>query len=87
MQPFLQWIRNITYSESVFVALVCKSACAILSSVACPSLQNFCTFSHKRRDFRKKSYRTQNVGFGFLYNNLRNSSHSKKNWARYKCIL
>ena len=30
-----------------------KCACAMLSSVACPALQNFSTFSHKQYDFRK----------------------------------
>jgi hypothetical protein len=29
-------------------------ACVIFSSVACPNLQYFSTFSHTRRDFRKK---------------------------------
>ena len=29
-----------------------QGACAILSSVACPTLQYFSTFSHKRHDFR-----------------------------------
>ena len=31
-----------------------QCSCAILSSVACPPLQYFSTFSHKRYDFRKK---------------------------------
>jgi len=35
--------------------------CAILSSVASPSLQYFNTSSHKRHDFRGESYRTQIV--------------------------
>jgi len=45
---------NITYSECVFVdfGIQHASACAILSSVACPSLQYFSTLSHKRQDFR-----------------------------------
>ena len=34
-----------------------QCACAILSSVACPALQYFFTFSRKRHDFRgEKSY-------------------------------
>ena len=39
---------RITYSECVFVALGIKlqCACAILSSVACPSLHYFSTLSH-----------------------------------------
>ena len=38
-------------------------------SVACPALQYFSTFSHKRHDFRKRiSYWTQKVCFEFLYN-------------------
>jgi len=42
-----------------------QSACAILSSVDCPTLQYFSTLSQKRR---KRSYWTKTVGFDFLYN-------------------
>jgi hypothetical protein len=38
-----------------------QSRRAILPSVVCPALQNFYTFSHKRHDFRKKCYQTQNI--------------------------
>ena len=33
-----------------------QCACAILSPVACPALQNFSTLSHKRHDIRKKLF-------------------------------
>ena len=39
---FLPWVSSM------------QSECVILPSVACPALQNFSTFSHKRNDFRKK---------------------------------
>jgi hypothetical protein len=39
----------------------------ILSSVTCPVLQYFPTFSHKWKDFRKR-YWTQSMCFDFLYN-------------------
>jgi hypothetical protein len=42
---------NITYSESVFVALDC--AWAILSSVAFPALQYFSTLCDKLHDIQK----------------------------------
>jgi malate synthase len=45
----------------VFVALVFQHA---MSSVAL----HLATLSHKRHDFRKTRYRTQNVCFDFLYN-------------------
>jgi len=38
-----------------------QCACAILPSMACPSLQYFSTLSHKRHDFREKNFWTQNV--------------------------
>jgi hypothetical protein len=52
---------DITYSERVFVALSIKHAnhmvSTIMSSLACPDLKYFSTFSHKGHDFRK-SYST-----------------------------
>jgi len=49
---------SITYSECVSLALGIQHATRmrhiILSSVACPALQYFPTFSHKRYEFRKK---------------------------------
>jgi hypothetical protein len=56
---------SITQSECVFVAGVIQHAKRvrriILPSVACTAVQYFSTLFHKWRDFRKKSYRTQNV--------------------------
>jgi len=46
----------ITYSECVLVSLIFQyeMRTGLLSSVACPVVQYFSTFSHKRNDFRKK---------------------------------
>jgi hypothetical protein len=64
-----------------------QCTCTVLPSVACHALQYLSTLSHKRYDFQKKSYCTQNVYFDFLYKFVWNISHSKTNWARYdhKC--
>jgi hypothetical protein len=60
-----------------------QCARAILSSVACPTLQHFSTLFHKLHDFRKKSYWTQNVCFDFHYKFAWNIFQSQKKWARY----
>ena len=66
-----------------------QCACAILSSVACPTLLRFSTLSHKLLDFRKKVTEYKMCILIFSTNFVSNISHSKKNWARcdQKCIL
>jgi len=65
-----------------------QCACAILSSVACPSLQYFSTLSHKRTilgEMTKNGMRVLIPSAMFVWN----IPHSKNKWARYdqKCIL
>jgi hypothetical protein len=45
-----------------------QCACAILSSVARPTLQLFSTLSHKLHDFRKQLLKEKKVCFEILYN-------------------
>jgi hypothetical protein len=64
-------------------------ACAILSSVGCPALQNFSTLAHERHDFKKKVIEHKIRVLIFSTTFFRNISHSKKNLAIYdqKCML
>ena len=48
-------IKQVTSCWSIFIQVSnMLYACTILSSVACPTLQNFSTLSNKRQDFREK---------------------------------
>jgi len=70
------------YYECVFVALSVQlqCACAILSSVACPALQNFSILSHKRHDFfLKKGIEHKMRVLISSTTFVCNISHSKKN--------
>ena len=61
---------SIIYYDCVSVALVIQHAkrmrCSILSSVAFLAVTYFSTLSHKRQDFRKKSYEVNNVFWSSL---------------------
>ena len=65
-----------------------QCASAILSSVSCPSLQYFSMLSHELHDFQKHVTDLKCVLI-FSTTSVRNTSHSKKNYARYdqKCVL
>jgi len=67
---------SITYCECNAHAPYCHLSPA-------PLYKCYTTLSHRRYDFRQKSYWTQNVCFDFVYNFVRNISHSKKKWVRY----
>jgi len=58
----------------------------ILSSVTCPALPYFSTLSHKRHDFRQKVTENKMRVLIFSTASVRNTSHSKKNSARYDNI-
>jgi len=65
-------IKNITYSECVFVALVIQHAepmrRIVLSFVACLALPYFFSIlSHKRHDFRKNVIEVKYVCFDLLH--------------------
>jgi hypothetical protein len=77
---------SITYSECVFVDRIPSMKCtdARLSSVSCPALNNFSTFSHKRHDFREKKVTEIKTCFSiFSTTFVWIIFHSKLNWARY----
>jgi hypothetical protein len=84
---------SITHSECVSVALGIQHAKRmrriIFSSVAGPAVQYFHTPSHKRPNFRKENYCTQNARLDFFYNFVRKIFLIfKKKSARYyhKCV-
>jgi hypothetical protein len=53
VQPLLQWKSNKYYLFLVCVCSLRYPACAMLSYVACPTVQYFSTLSHKH-DFRER---------------------------------
>jgi hypothetical protein len=77
---------SIVYFECVFVALVIQHAMRMrpvtLSSVACPAVQYFSTFStlfHKWHDFRKCFIERKMYVLIFATNFVRNVSHCTTN--------
>jgi len=83
---------NITYSECVFVALgiqhaMCKPHIVIWGLSGCTIVLPH--YFIKKHDFRKKKLLKTKVCIYFSRTIGWNSSHSKKNWARYdqKCML
>jgi hypothetical protein len=76
---------SITYSHCVFVTLAIQHAKHVSQTVICglPISTEFFHINAQRHNFReRKCYRTQRVFF-FLYNIVRNISHSKNISARY----
>jgi len=81
---------RIMYSECVSVALVIQHAKrmhrVILSSVACPALQDFSTLSHKRHDFFREKGELLNIKCALIFCTTFawwSISHYKKNSARH----
>ena len=60
-----------------------QSAFVLSPSVACLAVPYFSTLSHKRHDFREKSYEHKMRVLIFSTTLVRNISHSKKNSSRY----
>jgi len=58
---------------------------ATLSVVACPAVQHFSTFSHKRNDFPRKKKVIEHKMCGQIFSTtfVCNIFNSKKNWVRY----
>jgi hypothetical protein len=80
-QPLLQRTSSKYYIFRVSVCSLSFAACNLLAPF-CPAVQYISKLSHKRQDFQKKSYWTQNVCFDFMYRCAWKISHSRKNWAR-----
>jgi hypothetical protein len=66
-----------------------QCACAILSSVVCPTLQDFSTLFHKWHGLRKNVTEHKMCVLIFSITLAWNISHYKKKWAGYdqKCIV
>ena len=60
-----------------------QCACAMLSSVACPTPQYLSTLSHKRYDIRKMLLITKTCVLIFFTTSVWNNFHVKKNSAKY----
>jgi hypothetical protein len=73
---------SITQLMCLFVALGMQCARAILSSVAPDPLYNIFPLYLIKAQFSEKLLNTY-ICFDYLYNFVRNISHSKKKWARY----
>jgi hypothetical protein len=95
MQLLLQFKSNKYY---IFWECVCSfgiqhaSACAILSSVACPAIQYFSTWSHKRQDFRNNVIEHKMCvlffSTSFVWNILRTTERDMiENVSWYSCKL